>query len=182
MESGSFNKAGFAAGLIIGFRVSPNLSVETGIIWNKKNYVSDGRNFNMAKVSSAMPAGMVIDNLESHSSVSEIPIKVRYDFINKRNSFFFASGGVSSYMMTKEKNMYNVTMNGSQEKMTGVYNKNDYELPAVANISIGYEHSLFKQLEIRIEPFLKIPLRGIGVGSLPVTSAGLQVAITGQLK
>ncbi len=75
-----------------------------------------------------MPAGMVIDNLESQSSVSEIPIKVRYDFINYRNAFFFASAGISSYIMTKEKNMYNVTMNGSQEKMTGVYNKNDYEL------------------------------------------------------
>jgi hypothetical protein len=182
VESGSFNNTGFDAGLVIGFRVSPNLSVETGIIWNKKNYVSDGRNFNMAKVRSTMPAPMVIDNLESHSSISEIPIKVRYDFINKRNGFFFASGGISAYMMTKEKNMYNVTMNGSQEKMTGVYNENDYELPAVANISIGYEHSLSKDLEIRIEPFLKIPLRGIGVGNLPVTSAGLQVVITGQLK
>lgn len=182
VESGSFNNAGFDAGLIIGFRVSRILSVETGIIWNKKNYVSTGRNFDMTKVISTMPAGMVIDNLESHSSVSEIPIKVRYDFINYRNAFFFASAGISSYMMTKEKNIYNVTMNGSQEKMTGVYHKNDYELAAVANISAGYEHSLTKHMEIRVEPFLKIPLRGIGVGSLPVTSAGLQVAITGQLK
>ena len=60
--------------------------------------------------------------------------------------------------------------------------KNNYRLPAVANLSIGYQNSISKNLNIRVEPFLKIPLQGMGVGSLPVTSAGLQLGITSRLK
>ena len=69
-----------------------------------------------------------------------------------------------------------------QEKVLGVYEKNSYGLPAVANVSVGYEHKISKTFDIRIEPFLKIPLQGIGVGNLRVTSAGLQIGITGRLK
>ena len=129
-----------------------------------------------------MPSGMIINNLKSNCSVIEIPLKAKYDFISKTNFDLFVSGGVSSYIITKEKNVYNVTLNGSQEKLLGVYKKNNYGLPAVANISIGYEHSISKNLNIRIEPYLKIPLQGMGVGSLHVTSAGLQLGITGWFK
>ncbi len=129
-----------------------------------------------------MPSGMIINNLKSNSSVIEIPLKVRYDFMSKNNSDLFVTGGVSSYIITKEKNIYNVTLNGNQEKLGEVYKKNNYGLPAVANVSIGYEHSVSKNLNVRIETFLKIPLQGMGVGSLPVTSAGLQIGITGRLK
>ena len=182
VRSGSFNNTGFDAGILLGFRLNRNLSFESGLLWNKKNYYSDGKNFSMDKVRSTMPSGMIINNLKSNSSVIEIPLKVRYDFISKNNSDLFVAGGVSSYIITKEKNIYNVTLNGNQEKLGGVYKKNSYGLPAVANVSIGYEHSVSKNLNIRIEPFLKIPLQGMGVGSLPVTSAGLQVGVTGRLK
>ena len=180
--SGSFDNMGFDAGFLLGYRISQALSFETAFMWNKKIYYSDGKHFNLDKVGSTMPSGMIINSLNSHSSVIEIPIKARYDFIRKTSSDLFFAGGVSAYIMTKEKNMYHVTYNGTQEKVLGVYEKNSYRLPAVANVSIGYERNISRLLDIRIEPFLKIPLQGIGVGSLPVTSAGLQIGITGHLK
>ena len=73
-------------------------------------------------------------------------------------------------------------MNGTAEKVSGVYKRNNYGLPAVAGFSLGYEYNFYKSLNIRIEPFLKIPIQGMGVGKLPVTSAGLQIGITGRLK
>jgi hypothetical protein len=180
--SGSFDNMGFDAGFLLGYRINGALSFETAFMWNKKIYYSDGKHFNLDKVGSTMPSGMIINSLNSHSSVIEIPIKARYDFIRKTSSDLFFAGGVSAYIMTKEKNMYHVTYNGTQEKVLGIYEKNSYRLPAVANVSIGYERNISRLLEIRIEPFLKIPLQGIGVGSLPVTSAGLQIGITGHLK
>ena len=78
--------------------------------------------------------------------------------------------------------MYNVTMNGTAEKTTGMYVKNNYGLPAVANISIGYAHTVSKYLELRIAPFLKIPLQGMGVGNLPITSMGLHAGIIHRFK
>ncbi len=180
--SGSFTHTGFDVGLLLGWRLHRKLSFETGILWNKKNYNSEGKNFNMDKIRSTMPPGMVINNLKSQSSLIEIPLKIKYDFISKSNYGFFIAGGVSAYIMTKEVNTYNVTYNGSHDKLLRVYKKNNYGLPAVADLSLGYERSVSKNFNIRIEPFLKIPLQGMGVGSLSVTSAGLQLGITGRLK
>ena len=182
VQSGSFANTGFDAGVLLGFSINRKFSFETGIMWTKKIYESEGKNFSMDKVRSTMPVGMEIDNLTSHSSFIEIPVKGKYNFAIKNKSDLFVSGGVSAYIMTKEKNIYNVNLNGNQEKLSGVYEKDNYCMPAVANVSIGYEHSVSKNLNIRVEPFLKIPLQGMGVGSLPVTSAGLQIGITGRLK
>ena len=73
----------------------------------------------MDKVRSTMPSGMVINTLESNSSLIEIPLKAKYDFIHKKNTDVFVTGGVSSYIMTKEKNMYDVTLNGTPGKSSG---------------------------------------------------------------
>ena len=152
------------------------------VILNKKNYSSDGSNFDMKNLGSTMPAGMTINSLQGQSSLIEIPLKGKYDIINKRNSDFFITCGVSSYIMTKEENMYDADFNGNNEKFKGVYDKMNYKIPANINISVGYEHTISRYLDFRVEPFLKIPVQGIGVGSLPVTSAGLQVGIIRRLK
>lgn len=181
VASSSFNNSGFETGLLFGYRIGHTLSLETGFLWNKKYYSSDGRHFSMNKIRSSMPSGMVINNLESQSSLVEIPIKLKVDFKHKSNSGLFVTGGVSSYIMTMEKNTYNATLNGNQEKVSGVYGKNNYGFLTVANLSLGYQRYLSKVIDLRIEPFLKIPLQGIGVGNLPVTSAGIQIAITHHL-
>ncbi|CAN5397634.1 hypothetical protein BH11BAC3_BH11BAC3_00580 [soil metagenome] len=178
----AYNNAGLSAGVLVGFRVNKKISLESGLLWNNKKYTSQGKNFNMKKVAASMPSGMVINNLSSNSSLLEIPLKIKYDVYNKNNSTLFFTGGVSAYIMTKEENNYNVTLNGSDQQMTGVYKKNSYELPAVINISIGYQKNVSKNFDIRLEPFLKIPIQGIGVGNLPVTSAGLQLGIIRRLK
>ena len=181
VESTSFS-SGFDAGLVVGFRMNKRFSLESGIILNKKNYSSDGSNFDMKNLGSTMPAGMTINSLQGQSSLIEIPLKGKYDIINKRNSDFFITCGVSSYIMTKEENMYDADFNGNNEKFKGVYDKMNYKIPANINISVGYEHTISRYLDFRVEPFLKIPVQGIGVGSLPVTSAGLQVGIIRRLK
>lgn len=178
VQSSAFHRPGFGSGVLAGLIVNSKLSIETGIILNKKNYSSEGKSFSIDKVRSAMPAGMLITNLESQSSIIEIPIKLKYNFTRKKSSNFFITGGISSYIMTRENNRYNVTLNGNDEKVSGIYTKNNYGIPAAANVSMGYEHHVCRNMNIRLEPFLKVPLKGMGIGSLPLTSTGLQVGIT----
>jgi hypothetical protein len=182
VHSVAFNNSGFNAGLLAGIKFAGRTSFETGILWNRKNYNSAGNEFKMDKIGSTMPAGMVINSVEGKSSLIEIPLKIKYDFLNRANTTWFAAVGISAYIMTTESNRYHVTMNGNTEMMTGVYRNYSYGLPAVASISAGYQKNLSKFINVRIEPFLKIPLTGMGVGNLPITSAGLQVGITRILK
>jgi hypothetical protein len=182
ITSGHFNNSGLTAGIVAGLQVGRKVAFETGISWNRKNYNTTGDQFNMDKIKSAMPAGMVINTLEGNSSLVEIPLKIKYNLLQKAHAAFFITGGVTAYIMTNESNMYNVTMAGSNEKMYGNYKKNNYTLPAAAGLSIGYERSVLKNTNLRIEPFVTFPLQGIGVGKLPVTSAGLQFGLVRRIK
>jgi hypothetical protein len=49
---------------------------------------------------------------------------------------------------------------------------------SIVDLSIGYEQKLGKIGNLRIEPYLRIPLSGIGTGDLSILSAGLNLGIT----
>ncbi len=181
IASNNYSGAGVNGGLVAGVQLSKKVSLETGVFIGTKKYYSPAASFNMDKIKSAMPAGMVVQSIEGKSTLIEIPVKVKYD-LGKTNNGFFITSGLSAYIMVTEKNKYNVTMNGANEKMYGTYKKTDYGLPAVVTFSAGYQHSISKNVNIRVEPFLKIPLQGMGVGNLSITSAGLQLGIIHHLK
>lgn len=175
VKSSPFKNPGFSIGILAGYNLSKTVFLETGFFIDKKYYSSDGKMFDMKNVS--MPDNMTINDLESQSKILEIPLNIGYRFYQKRNTRFFVAGGFSTYLMTEEKNNYNVTMNGSPEKMDGFYTKNNLAIPAVINLSAGWEQKISRVLKIRIEPYLKLPVQGIGVGKLPVTSAGIQFGL-----
>ena len=51
-------------------------------------------------------------------------------------------------------------------------------LGAEVNISAGYQHTLNAHTDIRIEPYLQIPLKGVGVGAMPVMSTGIHIILS----
>jgi hypothetical protein len=46
------------------------------------------------------------------------------------------------------------------------------------SLSMGYSHRLGNFADIRIEPYLKVPVSKMGIGNLPLFSTGLQIGIT----
>ena len=171
-------KTGFSAGIIGGYQFKKHLSVETGLLFAKKPYFSTGKYFSMAKISNSMPVGMEILSLEGNNYVLEIPMKIKFDFLHRYKSNFFLSAGITSYIMTNEKNNYLVLMNGIQQSMVSSYKNKSRSMAATFDISAGYEHKIGKSNRIRIEPYLQIPLRGMGVGSMPMMSSGFRIGIT----
>ena len=180
VKSGSFKGPGLSAGILAGYKINKSFFIETGFTRGTKYYSSEGIFFN--KASASMPDGMIVNNLESRSRILEIPLKIGYLFYRKRNTNIFVAAGIAAYIMTKEKNNYNITENGNPGKMVGLYEKSNFKMPAAFSVSAGWEHHLSGLLKIRIEPYLKLPMQGIGVGKLPVTSAGIQIGITRQFK
>ena len=177
VKSQGYNKPGLSTGILAGYRVNKNISIETGIFYSKKHYYSEGKYFNMKNVSSSMPPGMKMISLNGNSTVFEIPVKLKYEFLKKTKSGLFSTAGISSYLLTKESNDYLALVNGNQESMEGTYQHATNYFTAAINFSIGYHYKIGKQTSIRVEPHIQIPIRGIGVGSMPVTSAGLHIGI-----
>ncbi len=127
-----------------------------------------------------MPANMQVESLEGSSAVFELPVNLRYRVTAGGGNYLSFSAGLSSYRLTKEKNDYRLLVGGVEQKMISIYKTTHNYVSASINLSAGYERKISKYSSIRIEPYLKIPLKGIGVGSLQVMSTGLQIAVTRQ--
>lgn len=169
---------GFDIGIIAGYAFNRKFSTESGLLFSKKNYSSEGKYFSMDKVGASMPAGMDILYLEGSSNFLEIPINLRYNIAEKKNSRIFTSAGINSFIMTKENNKYLTQLDGVKETIESSYKNSAGYFAAAINLSAGYEFKAGRKNNIRIEPYAQIPLKGIGVGKLPVASMGLHAAFT----
>lgn len=178
VKNQGLKKAGFSAGIIAGFQFRNHLSVETGLFYAKKPYYSTGKYFSMDKISSNMPAGMEMLSLEGNNDILEIPLKIKYDLLGREKSNLFISAGITSYINTHEKNNYLVLINGTQQTMISSYKNKSRSVAATLDFSAGYEHKIGKLNRIRFEPYLQIPLKGMGVGSMPMMSSGLRIGIS----
>lgn len=178
VRSQGMTKAGFNLGFLVGYRFRHRLSVESGIMRSQKKYYTDGKYFSMHKVGPSMPADMDIVSLDGQMTVLEIPVKIRYDVLRRTNSAFFATGGAATNIYISEKNKYLTEMNGVREQQTSLYKDVSASWFSTVQASLGYEIKTAGTLQFRIEPFAKIPLKKAGVGSLPITTTGINIAVT----
>ena len=49
---------------------------------------------------------------------------------------------------------------------------------AVVNMSLGYSYKLGSLGTVRMEPYVKIPLKDLGVNNMPVMSTGINIGFT----
>lgn len=174
-----FSKPGINFGVVTGFQVNKNLSLELGILLAKKYYYSDGK---YLPKNSLGRDGSDIISLEAYNSITEIPFVVKYNFKQERKGDFFASAGAVSYVMHKELYNYSYDANGQQKEGVKYVNKAANYYFSNIQLSVGYERQVSKNGMLRVEPYYRIPISGIGISDLPVTSIGLNIALTTRLK
>ena len=172
-----FERTGFDMSVHLGYRMSSFTSIESGLKFSRKYYWTPGKYFSMAEMQSSMPSGMEMKEVNGSSMIFEIPVHFRYSFLNKPKHSLYASTGFSSYFLTEEKNKYHTMMNGTESKMYGNYKQNRNYFAASFDFSLGMEKQIGKSSRLRLEPYIQLPTRAVGVGRLPVKSAGLRLGI-----
>ncbi len=173
----SVKQLGFSLGLLVGYRFNQKFSLESGLLWDKKYYYTKGEYFDKSKTS--MPSTENILNLNGYCNMFEIPLDLRYDFKKAgSNGLFFVKAGVSAYLMKKEMYDINAKNNGMNVSYPATYYNTSNNFLAVMQVSAGYEYAISHKTNIRVEPYLKIPLQKIGIGSMPISSAGFYLGIT----
>ena len=178
VEKQKLTKAGLNFGVLAGYEISRAFSIETGIIWSQKFYSTSGAHFNMKIIGPAMPAGMNVMEIDGCTQVLEIPVNLRYSFLQRNKRSLYSIAGFSSYIVDKESNHYHTSMNGAAEMMYGTYKSNSGYFASSINLGIGYEQRLGKKANVRVQPYVQLPVTGIGVGDLHVMSTGLYIGIT----
>ena len=169
----SLSSPGTGAGIIVGYQLNKRWSIESGIYKQKKFYYTDAKYYNPANAYTAPTYKLL--SVDGNCSMLEVPLNVKYDFKTSSKSRWFATTGISTYFMQKENYTYTSESWGRITKRNISYNNSSTAWLSVVNLSTGYQRQLGRSGALRLEPYLKVPVKGFGWGRLPIMSGGLNV-------
>jgi hypothetical protein len=165
---------GYNAGLLVGYKFR-KLSIESGLSFVKKNYYTEGEYFDKTDIPYFDDADIL--TVDGYCRMFEIPLNVKYNLAEKKNHGWFITGGLSSYLMNKEYYNYDYVKNGEQHYGSRAYYNATQNWFSVLNLSAGYELKTNTKTNLRIEPYFKAPLSGLGTGKLSISSIGINAGI-----
>jgi hypothetical protein len=155
-------------GIGASYAISKRLTIRTGFFAAKKIYTAD---------SSSYKTPYTIHNLkkiDANCLVYEIPLTLQYNFAAEKKHNWFIAGGLSSYLMKKETyGYYYKNPWGNLQFYERTYKNENTHLFSVINLSGGYQYNLSDRFFIMAEPYMKIPVSGVGVGKVKLNSAGV---------
>ena len=166
---------GINIGVLAGYYFTNTWSVHTGAIYTQKNYKLAGEDFTAPKGS--WISYYKIENVEGYCRMWEVPVLIRYTVNNTAKKSFFVSTGLSSYFMTRENYTYSFYNNGLPTTRAASYQSTDTRILSIAHLSLGFENRISKNLSLQIEPYAKIPLSGIGLGNIKLSSFGINFSV-----
>ena len=154
----------------VSYTIGKHLRLNTGLYVSKKKYTAEPYQYKFS-------SGTVNPNLkkiDADCNVYEIPLNVYYNFKTVKNHNWFAGTGISSYLMKKETYDYiYITPSGQTYNYIHTETNQNKHYFSVLTLSGGYQYKLNNRFSFIAEPYLKIPLGGVGAGKVKLNSAGI---------
>ncbi|WP_299290624.1 outer membrane beta-barrel protein [uncultured Mucilaginibacter sp.] len=168
---GSFtgSKVGTNAGLQLSVQFAKKWSVTTSAVYAAKPYSISIEQYQTAATFKGKQ-GMVAADCK----VLDIPININYQVYSKNKNAFAAGAGLSSYFMLKEN--YNLHFTDNTSIDLNVTNQNKHIL-SILNLNTTYQRKVSSNLNLLVQPYLKLPLTSIGLERVKLQSAGVAIGI-----
>lgn len=165
-------------GIGLGYTYRGRLTLRTGFYSARKIYTASPDSYKRtAWFNQYYPN---LQKVEADCKVQEIPILLSYHFGQQRNHQWFASAGVSTLIMKEETYdyYYKYTAWGQVvNRSHTTYNQNKHPF-SIMTLSAGYQYKLGKRFSVIAEPYLKLPLSGVGNGKVKLNSMGMMFSVT----
>jgi hypothetical protein len=119
-----------------------------------------------------------LKSVKADCNVYEIPLILNFNFKQSLKYQWFGGIGVSSYFMKKEDYDFiskNPSGQGSYSNYS-IRNENKHFFSSL-RVSAGYERSLKKPISLVAEPYLNIPISGVGYGKVKLYNAGILLTL-----
>ena len=173
-----YTDPGQSFGLMLHYHVKNRWSFSTGVVKSFKKYIGDGDDY-------APPAGywrnntngIIPETIDGKCNVLEIPVMVQYTIANVGKSRFLVGAGASSYIMLNESYTYNFEQPNPGAKPGWNSKKSSALFFNVINVTAGFEHRVFPGFMMGVEPYLKIPVEGVGWSNLNLYSVGASLTL-----
>jgi len=174
------DRPGSTIGLTVDYSFANHWYAGTGLLLDRKIFSAYGHDFHA-------PAGFYQANglpddvalVKGTFEMLEVPLNLRYDFTVSGSTLFFISSGLSSYLLASQNNnyYYHSTWNLRSSMVTPVSSPDKSYLFSALNLSVGVETGLSNSLSLLIAPYMKVPIRGVGIGQVQMSTVGINFAL-----
>lgn len=170
---GSFPK--LQVGFLINAGLNRRITLSSGLRYGVKKYSATPFDYAL----SARGQQLQINSIDASCNVFELPMRVSYLLAGRNNSALQINAGLSSYFMVKEGYSFTYApQTGRPEFYLSKKNANQHVL-SVAEISATYSiRPKNSPVSFGIEPYLKLPLSGVGEGKVKLNSTGISLNVS----
>lgn len=168
-------KTSLAVGVGVGIGITKKISLQTGVNFGHKNYNATAYNYTFNNPN----AINTIEQVQAACKVVEIPLRASLKIGENKKRRIMVNAGLSSYLMLKEDYVYKYHPQlNRNDRSVQISNENKHIL-SVVDLSVTYDVKLkAKNLSLGVEPYLKVPLTGIGAGDVSLKSSGLSLKMS----
>lgn len=177
VELNKLGKATLIYGAGISYRFMKRVTVRAGFYSSKKIYTAKPEQYTFQ--GSSYP---YLYDIDAVCKVYEIPVSLSYNFGQRKNHNWFGNAGLSSFLMKTEDYDYVYKVPNGQNYTYYTYkaaikDRNKHYF-AVLTLSAGYQYNFGKRVSLQAEPYVKLPLGGVGEGKIKLKSAGVLFTAT----
>jgi hypothetical protein len=163
------------AGAGFGYTFRNKFILRTGFYTARKIYSAQPYQYHTTGIPNP---NYTLQRVDADCRVYEIPLLLSYNFSHSVRQSWFATAGVSSYLMKRE------TYNYQYKNSTGQVYTHQWTLKdknkhyfSILTLSGGYQQKINNTFSIMAEPYVKIPMVGIGSGKVKLNSAGVLLSV-----
>ncbi len=159
--------------LSLEYRFLPRWRLSTGLQRANRQYTARKGDYDWSKYPIYIQNG-AFEWVNGACTILDVPLNLRYDAWVRPHHRLFASAGLSTFFLPKENYDYNYLDNKNQPAVwERSYANQNRCLFGILNLSVGYERQLGQHWSLQAEPYVKLPLAGVGEGNVRLTSGGV---------
>ncbi len=170
-----FYDPGYKIGVTGEYRISRNLSLSSGIVASSVRYLAGGGEYNPPYY---WNEGVVPDEITAVCLILDIPLNLKYNVFNFERSRIFATAGLSSYIMLSEDYQFRFDQSGYGREESIRIRNGSHHWFSNAGFSVGYELDVHQNWSVRAEPFIRLPVSGVGWGDVNLYSMGSFISLS----
>lgn len=170
-------KVTMAYGVGLSYTFIKKLTLQSGFYVSRKIYSADSADYHAPGGFWTAYPGM--DNtVAANCKVYEVPVNLFYNFKQKGKHNLYAGAGLSTYFMKHEGYDYSYTLAGMVfPKSFTIDNQNQHNF-SVLTLAGGYKYNVSPHISVSAEPYVKLPLNGIGFGNVKLKGSGVMMNVT----
>jgi len=169
---GDGGKTNLNYGIGMGYTLANRFTVRAGFYVAKKIYTAKASDYHPP--SWYWTYNSALERIDANCNIYEVPVSASYNFGRSKNHSWLAGLGVSTLFMKREtyNYLYKDAWGQSRNKSWTLRNGSRHYF-SMLTISGGYQYRVNQHFSIIAEPYLKLPLQGIGFGKIKLNSGGL---------